>query len=176
MVQTQWEKQTGLCLRKQMQQASAKSYFAHFKDKKQKSRFFRRKKERERSLQRSHVSFSFLRYFLRFPFPLPTHTESTNPDVHKNTSLGTAMSYAMLVQQEEMHGNPAGPIVMLQNDVQTALQRQQGNWRRSLFLHRESFMGWTLFRGPEDLETQCLQKMWLLTGSSGHAHPRSLSF
>lgn len=45
MVQTQWEKQTGLCLRKQMQQASAQSYFAHFKDKKQKKIYlFRREK------------------------------------------------------------------------------------------------------------------------------------
>lgn len=103
-----------------------------------------------------------------------------NPDVPNNTSLGTATSYAMPVQDEMpccvCTGIPQGPTVTLHSNVQIMLRRQQGNWVRSLFSHRENCMHWTLFWSPKDLKAQCLQKAWLLVGSSGHMHPSSLSF
>lgn len=60
-------------------------------------------------------TFIFLRFLLRFPLPLPTHTESTNPDVHKNTCLGiphvlchaSARGDALL----QMHRNSYVPTV-----------------------------------------------------------------
>jgi len=75
-----------------------------------------------------------------------------------------------------MFWNPTGLIVTLHSDAQTALKGQRGIWVCSLFPHRENCLHWTLFRGPKDLKAQCLQKVWLLVGSSGHTHPRPLSF
>lgn len=147
MVQTQWEKQTGLCLRKQMQQASAKSYTACFIDKKQKTSFLT---ERERQITPKIPCklFFFRDSFCTSPFLLPhTLIQQTQMSTRIYPSVSPT-SYAMHVQGE-MHRNSTGPIVVPQSDVQTVC---------FLFLHGKIFLDWTHFRGPKDLEIQCLQK------------------
>lgn len=159
-----------------MQQASAKSYLAHFKDKKQKSSF---RGEREIPPKIPCKLFFFETISALFPsssltcwINKPRCSQEYIPWYSHVLCLACTAGGDALLQT---HRNPAGPIA-LQSDVPSALQRQQGKWGCVVFLRRGSLMDWNIFRDPEDLETQCLQKVWLLRGSSGRVHPGSLSF
>lgn len=114
-----------------------------FQRQKAKIYLFRREKQREGSFQRSHVNFSKILSALAAS---SSHTRWLNKPrcsqeyvprhshvpCHACTTRGDASL--------QMHRNPVGPIVTLQSNEQTVLQRQQGNWACSLFLHGESHM------------------------------------
>lgn len=103
MVHTQWEKQTGLCLRKQIQQASAKSYSACFKDKKQKNSFLTERK-RDGSLQKFSANFYFfLDSCYVSPFPFPHTLNQQTPMFTRIHPSVSPTSHAMQVQGEMSH-------------------------------------------------------------------------
>lgn len=146
---------------------------------KSKKSSFLGEREREISLQISHVSFSFLRYFLCFPLPLPTHTESTNPDVHKNTSLGIATSHAMHVQQEKLPccrctGIPRDQLLSCK--VMYKLRCRDSRETEHALYFCTGKASWTepSLGALKMQKLSAYKKMLLLTGSSGHKHLRSL--
>lgn len=93
-----------------------------FQRQKAKKQLFNREKERWITPKIQCKLLFFLRFLLCFPLPLPTHIESTNPDVHKHTSLSIphvpCHASARGDVSLQMHRNSSVPIVVLQSDVQ----------------------------------------------------------
>lgn len=170
MVHTQWEKQTGLCLRKQMQQASAKSYAACFKDKKRKTIFLTERK-RDRSLQKFSANF----YFFEIPSAFPPSSSHT----HWINKPRCSQEYVPRYPPRPMPCKCKGRCLTadaqeflcancwLQSDVQTVcihFCKGKASWTEHT---------------SEALKIQkfsVYKKMHLLIVSFGCAHPESLSF
>lgn len=151
MAHTQWEKQTGLCLRKQMQQASAKSYSACFKDKKQKTSFLT---EREVTPKIPRKLFVFWASFCTSPFLFP-HT------LNQQTQMFTRIHpwYPPHHKPCKCKGR------CLSTDAQCQLCCKVMYKQRALFISAgEKLHGLNPLQRPKDLEIQCLQKcdFWLL--------------